>query len=196
MAEWWSTVDRTFLFLLALPFLVAGAGYLRYQWDERREKRRQGITTGSALFLFWLLLSGSTEPFLVGAGAASAGAVVWVGHRMAVIDREGHPIHLGASALTYWPWLVKEIVKSAWGVSKIIVNPRLPVSPRMVRVTTSQHTIVGVVTYANSITLTPGTISMEVADGSIVVHALTEEGATSLAEGAMDRRVTRFEGVA
>jgi len=196
MADWWSTVDRTFLFLLALPFVVAGAGYLRYRWDERREKRRQSITTGSALFLFWLLLSGSTEPFLVGAGAASAGAVVWVGHRMAVIDREGHPIHLGAGAFTYWPWLLKEIVKSAWDVSKIIVNPRLPVSPRMVRVTTSQQTVVGVVTYANSITLTPGTISMEVADGSIVVHALTEEGAASLAEGDMDRRVTRFEGVA
>lgn len=196
MADWWSTVDRTFLFLLALPFLVAGAGYLRYRWDERREKRRQSITTGSALFLFWLLLSGSTEPFLVGAGAASAGAVVWVGHRMAVIDREGHPIHLGAGIFTYWPWLVKEIVKSAWDVSKIIVNPRLPVSPRMVRVMTSQQTAVGVVTYANSITLTPGTISMEVADGSIVVHALTGEGADSLAEGAMDRRVTRFEGKA
>lgn len=196
MAEWWASVDRTFLFLLALPFLVAAAGFLRYRWDKRREKRRQSITMGSALFLFWLLLSGSTEPFLVGAGAASAGAVVWVGHRMAVIDHEGHPIHLSASAFTYLPWLLKEIVKSAWDVSKIIVNPRLPVSPRMVRVPTSQQTAVGVVTYANSITLTPGTISMEVADGSIVVHALTGEGADSLAEGFMDRRVTRFEGAA
>jgi multicomponent Na+:H+ antiporter subunit E len=196
MAEWWSTVDRTFLFLLTLPFAVAGAGYLRYRWDERREKRRQSLTAGSALFLFWLLLSGSTEPFLVGAGAASAGVVVWVGHRMAVIDREGHPIHLGAAAVTYWPWLLKEIVRSAWDVSKIIVNPRLPVSPTIVRVAASQRTAVGVVTFANSITLTPGTISMEVGDGSIVVHALTAEGAASLAEGGMDRRVTRFGGAA
>ena len=196
MADWWDSVDRTFLFLLALPFLVAAAGYWRYRWDERREKRRHSITSGSALFLFWLLLSGSTEAFLVGAGAASAGAVVWAGHRMAVIDREGHPVHLGRGAVTYWPWLLKEIAKSAWDVSKIIVNPRLPMSPRMLRVKTSQQTPVGVVTYANSITLTPGTISIEVADGSIVVHALTEEGAAALAEGDMDRRVTRFEGAA
>jgi multicomponent Na+:H+ antiporter subunit E len=194
MAAWWESVDRTFLFLLALPFLVAIAGYLRYRWDVRHEKRRQSITAGAALFLFWLLLSGYTEPFLVGAGAASAGAVVWFGPRMAVIDHEGHPVHLGAGTFTYWPWLLKEIVKSAWDVSKIILNPRLPISPRMIRVSTSQQTAAGIVTYANSITLTPGTISTEVADGSIVVHALTEEGAASLVDGDMDRRVTRFEG--
>lgn len=152
------------------------------------------ISAVVVLFVFWLLLSGYFEPFLMGAGAASAIAVVWFAHRMEVIDHEGHPIHLGWSALTYWPWLFKEIAKSAWGVSKIIVNPRLPVSPQLVRVKTTQRTTVGLVTYANSITLTPGTISVEVADGAILVHALTGEGAASLMEGEMDRRVTRFEG--
>lgn len=146
------------------------------------------------LFVFWLLLSGYFEPFLIGAGAASALAVVWFAHRMEVIDHEGHPIHLGWSALMYWPWLFKEIAKSAWDVSKIIVNPHLPVTPQLVRVKTTQRTTVGLVTYANSITLTPGTISVEVGDGTILVHALTREGAAALMEGEMDRRVTRFEG--
>jgi multicomponent Na+:H+ antiporter subunit E len=53
---------------------------------------------------------------------------------------------------------------------------------------------VGVATYANSITLTPGTISVDVREGEILVHALTKEGAAGLLSGEMDRRVTRFEG--
>jgi len=146
------------------------------------------------LFVFWLLLSGYFTPFLLAMGAASAIAVAALGHRMEVIDHEGHPIHLSWRVLGYWPWLVKEIAKSAWEVSRIIVNPRLPISPTLVRAKTSQKTVVGVVTYANSITLTPGTISVDVKRGEILVHALTREGAKGLLAGEMDRRVARFEG--
>ena len=152
------------------------------------------ISAACILFAFWLLLSGYFEPFLVGAGAVCAIAVVWLAHRMDVIDHEGHPIDLGWRAMTYWPWLFKEIAKSAWDVSKVIVNPRLPVSPQLLRVKATQRTTVGLVIYANSITLTPGTISVEVNEGTILVHALTREGAAALAEGDMDRRVTRVEG--
>jgi multicomponent Na+:H+ antiporter subunit E len=148
------------------------------------------------LFVFWALLSGYFEPFLLAAGAGSAVAVVWFARRMDVIDGEGHPIHLGLRALVYWPWLLKEIAKSAWDVSRIILNPRLPITPTLVTVKTSQKTSVGVVTYANSITLTPGTISVEVKPDEILVHAVTRAGAESLAEGDMDRRVTRFERAA
>ncbi len=151
------------------------------------------ISAVAVLFIFWIVLSGYFEPFLLSAGAGCAIAVVWLAHRMDVIDHEGHPVHLGLRVLTYWPWLFKEIVKSAWDVSKIIVHPHLRVTPELLRVRTSQRTSVGLVTYANSITLTPGTISIEVAGGTILVHALTSEGAASLMEGEMDRRVTRFE---
>ena len=146
------------------------------------------------LFVFWLLLSGYLEPFLIAAGAGSAIGVVLLARRMEVIDHEGHPIHLSWRVLGYWPWLMKEIAKSAWEVSRIIVNPRLLISPTLVRVKTSQQTAVGVVTYANSITLTPGTISVDVKRGEILVHALTREGAKGLLTGEIDRRVTRFEG--
>lgn len=147
------------------------------------------------LFLFWLVLSGFFTPFLMTMGAVSALAVVWFAHRMEVIDHEGHPIHLGRSAILYWPWLLKEIVKSAWDVTRIIVDPRLPISPTLVRVKTSQKSTVGQVVYANSITLTPGTISVEVEGDEILVHALTRGGAAAVAEGDMDRRVTAFEGL-
>lgn len=153
------------------------------------------ISSVFALFAFWLLLSGHFTPFLLSAGLGCALAVMAFGRRMAVIDREGHPVHLSWRALTYWPWLVTEIVKSAWDVSRIIVDPALPISPTLIRVKASQKSPEGVVTYANSITLTPGTISVEVSPSEILVHALTRDGAEGLAGGAMDRRVTRFEGM-
>lgn len=192
MSAWWHSVDRVYLFLLSLPLVIALAAYLRHRWDIRRER----VSSGAVLFGFWLTLSGYLEPFLISAGAASAAAVVWLAHRMALIDHEAHPIHLRGRIITYLPWLLREIGKSAWSVTRIILNPRLPITPSMVRVKASQRTSVGVVTYANSITLTPGTISIEVGDGSILVHALTREGAESLATGYMDRRVLRFEGAA
>jgi multicomponent Na+:H+ antiporter subunit E len=152
------------------------------------------LSSALVLFVFWLLLSGFFTPFLVTVGALAAIAIVALGRRMDVIDHEGHPIHLTWRVVGYWPWLFKEIAKSAWEVSRIIVNPRLSISPTLVRVKTSQKTVVGVVTYANSITLTPGTISVDVKRDEILVHALTREGAEGLLEGEMDRRVTRFEG--
>ena len=153
------------------------------------------ISLALALFLFWLLLSGHYTPFLLAAGVASSLAVVWFsGRLMSVVDREGHPVHLTANALTYWPWLLWEIAKSAWDVTKRILHPSLPISPVLVRLKAGQHSIVGRVTYANSITLTPGTITLELEGDDLLVHALTREGAESLLAGDMDRRVTRFEG--
>jgi multicomponent Na+:H+ antiporter subunit E len=146
------------------------------------------------LFGFWLLLSGHYVPFLTVAGLACAVAVVLFARRMDMLDHEGHPLHLAPRALlVYWPWLLKEIVKSSWTVSKIILHPRLPISPTMVGVRPSQRTDVGRVIFANSITLTPGTISLEVGRDEILVHALTAAGAKDLAGGEMDRRVTAFE---
>lgn len=152
------------------------------------------VSSAVTLFAFWLLLSGFFTLFLISAGALCAVAVIWFAHRMEVVDHEGHPVHLTVGALSYWPWLVKEIVKSAIDVSRIIVSPKLPISPTLIEVDTSQRTDVGVVTYANSITLTPGTISVQVRRGGILVHALTRAAAAGLAEGEMDRRVTRMEG--
>jgi len=155
----------------------------------------QRISLAAALFAFWLLLSGHYTPFLLIAGLASALAVTWFSDRMmAVLDREGHPVHLGRGALVYWPWLLWEIAKAAWDVTKRILSPSLPISPTLIRVKARQKTDVGRVIYANSITLTPGTISMVMEDDEILVHALTREGAEGLESGDMDRRVCRCEG--
>jgi multicomponent Na+:H+ antiporter subunit E len=149
-----------------------------------------------ALFAFWLLMSGMTAPFLVLSGLGSAIAVAALAWRMGAADPEGHPVHLTAGALTYWPWLIKEIAVSGWTVARIILDPRLPVSPVLARFAPSQKSTVGLVTHANSITLTPGTITVEADHGEFLVHALTRAGAEGLAGSEMDRRVSRLEGSA
>ena len=111
-----------------------------------------------------------------------------------VADQEGHPLHLTWGALIYWPWLLVEIVKANIDVVRRVLSPSLPVSPTMLRVKASQKSDLGQVIYANSITLTPGTISVDVANGEILVHALSREGAEDLVGGEMDRRVVRMVG--
>ena len=146
-----------------------------------------------ALALFWLLLSGYTAPFLLAAGVGSALAVVWFSRRMGVVDHEGHPVHLGRGAILYWPWLLKEIAKSAWSVSRIIVHPKLPISPTLVRFRPSQRSEVGLVLHAQSITLTPGTITIEAGPNEFLVHGLTREGALGVVDSEMDRRASACE---
>lgn len=147
-----------------------------------------------ALYAFWLLLSGMFTPFLLLSGAGSAFAVLLISRRMDVVDHEGHPIQLGwRPLLSYWPWLLKEIWHSGWDVSKRILSPAMPISPTMAEFAPTQRTDLGLVIHANSITLTPGTISLEVAPGRFLVHALTEEGAAGLAGSEMDRRCTELE---
>lgn len=146
------------------------------------------------LFAFWLLLSGIYTQFLVAAGLGSAVAVALLASKMGLLDRESFPVHLlGRALFSYWPWLIKEIMKSAWAVTKCILSPRLPISPTLVEFAPSQRTDLGLVTHANSITLTPGTISIEVGPGRFLVHALTAEGAAGLAGSEMDRRCRELE---
>jgi multicomponent Na+:H+ antiporter subunit E len=153
-------------------------------------------SSAAALFLFWLALSGVYTPFLLAAGACTAIAIAVLAWRMEVADREGHPVHLTLAAATYLPWLLKEILRSGWQVARIILDPRLPVSPTLVRVRPSQQSTVGLATHANSITLTPGTLTVEAEHEEFLVHALTREGAAGVLDGEMDRRVRRFEGTA
>ncbi len=157
-------------------------GFLRY------------ISLAAVLMIFWLALSGHYTGLLISLGVVSVLGVVYICHRMAVIDEEGHPIHLALRAFVYWPWLIVEILKSAVGVSRLIIDPKLPISPTLKKVKPSQRTQLGVNIYANSITLTPGTITVEASSGELLVHAITKGGAEDLDDGDMDRRVTRLEG--
>ncbi|MDX1483972.1 MAG: Na+/H+ antiporter subunit E [Alphaproteobacteria bacterium] len=145
------------------------------------------------VFALWLLLSGHYVPLLLSLGAISAVLIVWIAARLDVIDDEAIPLQLKLGYVGYLAWLGKEITKANIDVAKLIINPALPISPVMVRVPATQRTDVGKVIYANSITLTPGTVSVEVLDDEILVHAITREAAEGLASGDMDRRVDAVE---
>ena len=149
-----------------------------------------------ALFAFWLALSGHYTFFLLSVGVICVAFCVLIAWRMNATDREAHPVHLLGRAVTFFPWLIWEIVKSAWAVAKIIVHPKLPISPTMTVVKATQRTPVGIATYGNSITLTPGTITTGVEGNLLTVHALVRDGADDLEAGGMDARVTQFEGEA
>lgn len=152
------------------------------------------MSLAAFLFAFWLALSGNYTAMLVIAGAVSTGLCVVAAIRMRALDREGHPVELLPRTLFYFPWLLAEIVKSAWAATKIILHPALPISPSMTVVRGSQKTPAGLATYANSITLTPGTVTAGVDGNNLTVHALVREGADDLEAGGMDRRVSAFEG--
>ena len=153
------------------------------------------LTLGLGLFGLWLLLSGHYDnPLLLTLGIISSIAVVFIAQRMDVIDHECVPLQVRFGFIGYLAWLTKEIILANIAVAKIILSPSLPLGPLLFRVKTSQNTDVGRVIYANSITLTPGTVSVEVEDGDIIVHAISGDLARDTANGEMDRRVTAVEG--
>ncbi|MEE8352539.1 MAG: Na+/H+ antiporter subunit E [Rhodospirillales bacterium] len=151
------------------------------------------LSLGLVLSALWLLLSGFFQALLLSLGLASVVCVVWIAHRMDVIDHEGHPIHLTFRALWYWPWLMVEILKSNFHIAEVILRPKMPVNPSLFEVKATQETELGQVIYANSITLTPGTVTVAINKDIMVVHALTRDSAAGIQDGEMDRRVSAME---
>ncbi len=152
------------------------------------------LSSSSVLFIFWLILSGHYTPFLLVIGIISCVFIVILVVKMEILDDEALPIKFLFSAIKYWPWLFGQIIQSALNVAKIIINPNLPITPTMIKIKPLQETDVGVVTFANSITLTPGTISVEIDNDNILVHAITRDNAFDLEQGVMNEKCKRFEG--
>jgi len=144
----------------------------------------------------WLVLSGYFDiPLLLVFGALSCALAVFIAWRVEKADPEVQPLHLrvGPQIILYWPWLLWQIVLANLDVARRILDPQLPVSPTLITLKPTQRSEIAQVIYANSITLTPGTITTSLSDGVLEVHALTREAAGSLLEGGMDRRVAALE---
>ena len=146
------------------------------------------------MYANWLLFSGHYDRLLLSLGFASTLVAVAIALRMDIVDRETYPVPLNLRALTYWLWLAGEVIKANLDVARRILSPSLPISPNVVLVKASQRTDLGRVTYGNSITLTPGTITIDLEGDTLEVHALTRKAAEVLQLGEMDRRVTEMEG--
>jgi multicomponent Na+:H+ antiporter subunit E len=148
---------------------------------------------GALLFAFWLLLSGHYTPLLLGFGVGSCALVVYLSVRMDVVDDEVLSWGPAGRFLLYLPWLMKEVFLANVAVAKIILDPKMPISPSIVRFHGSQQTDLGKAIYANSITLTPGTITTGVEGQEFEIHALTAADLETDEEMEMDRRCTWVE---
>jgi multicomponent Na+:H+ antiporter subunit E len=129
----------------------------------------------------------------MGFGVASSVLVVLLAMRMEVTDHEGLPFHVGGRFLVYFPWLMREIFVANLHVAKIILDPKLPISPILVHYRANQKTDLGRAIYANSITLTPGTITTGVNGDELEIHSLTWFNVDGREEDEMDRRCTWVE---
>ena len=152
----------------------------------------RAISLYAALLGVWLLLSGFFSPFFLSLAAVCCALVVYIALRMDVIDQEGHPIQISWRLIPYLPWLAWQIVRANLDVTRRVFS--LDIDPVLRWVPASQRTDLGTVIYANSITLTPGTVSTDVEPGRIRVHALSGDGIAELEKGEMDARVHDVEG--
>jgi multicomponent Na+:H+ antiporter subunit E len=151
------------------------------------------ISLSLALALFWILNSGHTGLLMLSLAGGSIAFVVYIAHKMDVVDHESTPVHLTFRLPGYYFWLTKEVIASNLTVLKHIWLGNKSISPAMARIDISQTTDLAKVIYANSITLTPGTVSVNIEGNQILVHALLEQSIEDLKQGEMDRRVTRLE---
>jgi len=161
---------------------------------ERGENLVRVVNAFIVFIGLWLLLSGVYQPLTIGLGVASVLSVLFITRRMDSIDGDGVKIDLKPIKLIqYQGWLLVEIAKANWVVTKVILSPSLPIKQHMFSVPYTQKTDLGQVIFANSITLTPGTISVETEPGHFLVHAVAYSPDDKDALADMDRRVTATE---
>lgn len=145
------------------------------------------------LSLLWLGLSGVYKPPLFVLGACSVMFVVWLSRRMEVVGVEHNPVLYSWRLPVYWIWLLGEIVKANIEVGRAALSPGCAVHPSIVKIPVNLGSAVAKVTYANSITLTPGTVTLLLEENHLVVHALLESSAAGLRRGEMERKVAWLE---
>lgn len=145
-----------------------------------------------SLYMFWVILSGHLTALLLGLGAASVLLVIWFLRRMDAVDGEVSFMRPSLGLLGYLLWLFWAVVKANNDVVKRIWAPHLPISPNWSTVDTEIATPLKKTLYANSITLTPGTLTTNAREDHLIVHCLTEENRDDLRAGEMENRIRRL----
>ena len=144
------------------------------------------------LAIAWLAWSGLFKPLLLALGVLSCLLTFLIVRRMGYFDDEIFAPRFGLRLFAYWLWLGREIFRSSLEVTAIVLHPKLPISPREITITATAQNPLDQVILGNSITLTPGTLALDLHNGVIKVHCLTEAGAKQLLDGEMDRRVAEL----
>lgn len=151
------------------------------------------LTLAALLFGTWVVWSGYFSGFFFISGAVAVIIALYVAKRMSITNNNSrqYPLYMNPRAVLYCLWLAKEILISSFQTAKLIWQIKPDISPTIGSVPITQNCITGKALYANSITLTPGTVTMVTDDNSFLVHALCEETYNTLKEGEMDKRVTK-----
>ena len=151
------------------------------------------VSSFISLFLLWLLLSGYFKTNLIVFGILSCALVTYLSIKLKIYSSHHERIKFNLHLPLYIPWLLKEIIKSNLHVARCILSSTNSIQPQTVRLTPTQKTSTGLAVHANSITLTPGTISVDINDNEILVHALTKQTAQGIIDGDIDQRVSKLE---
>lgn len=136
----------------------------------------------------WLLWSGLYKPLIIGLGVLSCLLTLALARRMDTFSDNVFGIRLRPQALGFWGWLGGQLVRSNIEVARIILTPGLPISPTVVEIDALSKDRLGQAILGNSITLTPGSLTIDDHEGKLLVHCLTEAGARELESGEMNRR--------
>ena len=151
------------------------------------------ILASTVLFTLWLLLSGHYGNLLLSLGALSCVFVAWISEKLGLFSSDFSTLKFNAKLPAFLPWFFIEIIKSNIDVCWRILHPKLPIDPQFVSVNAAQHSDMTRAVYANCITLTPGTYSLDVDDDSIEVHALTKQLADDVQQGEMSKRLSALQ---
>ncbi len=147
------------------------------------------ISLGALLFALWLGLSGQLNTLMLSLGLVSTLLVVNLAHRMDVIDKEIYPAHMTVLLLRFWMFLAREVIVANIDVIKRIFRPGKNISPQLFELPLTQKSDLSRVIYANAITMTPGTVSVNLDKKTITVHTLSIEAADELRSGRMARAI-------
>ena len=134
------------------------------------------------LFVTWLLWSGLYKPLLLSLGVFSCALCVYLAHRIGFFEQKSG-LHIIIRLPRYWVWLLLEIVKSSIDVAKVVLNPKLPISPSVIDIKAQPTSKIGQAILGNAITLSPGTMTIDAYDGNLKIHCLTRDTAQSLLDG-------------
>ncbi len=147
-----------------------------------------------ALSVFWLLLSGYLQPLLLSFGAISIALVLVVLKRMDAVDNEPRLLSSGQRILRYIAWLLGQIAISSLHVTKLVWGSTNDLSPCLAKIPAKNIPPKKRVLYANSITLTPGTLSVDLDKDHVTVHALQESSIVELQQGGMENKIIGIWG--
>ena len=140
----------------------------------------------------WLLLSGHYTALILSFGAVSSLIVIWFMWRMDRVDEKLDFLPMRPRVLYYLLWLMWQVVLSNIDLVRRIWDPTLPIRPTWQRLDIKVTSSLAKTLYANSITLTPGTLTTDVREDHFMVHSLSPDGIEDLRKGGMEEQIQRL----